>query len=379
MRLVALLLLVVLAAPAQVSGPEQLFREAVAAQQRGDDALAIRKYQELLKLRPDVVEARANLGATLARAGRFDEAIEQYRVALAKSGNNLALRLNLALAYYKKSDWAGAVPHLKALHDAEPSNVRVATLLGDCYARLGQDAQVVSVLSPVAASHPDDLAIGWELGSALIRTGRGREGLELVERVGKSGNSADAYLLAGQTALQLHEFERARDDANAAVRLNARLPGALTLQGAVLQYLNDNPGAIAALRQALEINPNDFDAHLTLGAVLNTERDLDGARKHLERAVELNPSSTLALYALARMKRTQGEIEAAVKDFEKVVREDPDWAQPHVELAALYFRLNRQADGERERAAFDRLNSAQPAGARKDGGKQPPATAPPSH
>ena len=237
MRLAALLLFVVYVASAQVSGPEQLFREAVAAQQRGDDSLAIRKYQELLKLRPDVVEARANLGATLARAGRFDEAIEQYNTALARSGHNPALRLNLALAYYKKGDWTGALRHLRTLHDAEPANARIATLLGDCYARLGQDAQVVSVLSPVAASHPDDLAISWELGSALIRSGRSREGLELVERVGRSGNNAEAYLLGGRTALQLHEFERARDDANAAVRLNAKLPGVLTLQGAVLQYL----------------------------------------------------------------------------------------------------------------------------------------------
>jgi len=372
MRLAALLLFAVCLAPAQVSGPEQLFREAVAAQQRGDDALAIRKYQELVKLRPEMVEIRANLGASLARSGRFEEAIEQYRIALAKSGNNTALRLNLALAYYKKGDWSGAVPHLKTLHDAEPANARTATLLGDCYARLGQDQQVVSTLSAVVASHPEEMAPSWELGSALIRIGRQREGLDLVERVGKSGNSAEANLLAGQTALQLHEFERARDDANAAVRLNAKLPGALTLLGTVLQYLNDNQGAIVALRRALEANPEDFDAHLTLGAVLNTERDLAGARDHLERAVRLNPSSTLALYALARMKRTQGEIEAAVKDFEKVVRDDPEWAQPHVELAALYFRLNRQADGDRERAAFDRLNASGQGG-------QKPAIAAPSH
>ncbi len=372
MRLAALLLSFVCLAPAQVPGPEQLFREAVAAQQRGDDALAIRKYQDLIKLRPDMVELRANLGASLARSGRFDEAIEQYRIALARSANNAALRLNLALAYYKKGDWPGAIPHLKTLHDAEPANARTATLLGDCYSRIGQDQQVVGVLAPVVASHPEELATSWELGSALIRIGRQREGLELVERVGRSGNSADAFLLAGQTALQLHEFERARDDANAAVRLNDKLPGALTLQGTVLQYLNDNQGAIVALRRALEANPNDFDAHLTLGAVLNTERDLAGAREHLERAVKLNPSSTLALYALARMKRTQGEIEAAVKDFEKVVHDDPEWAQPHVELAALYFRLNRQADGDRERAAFDRMSANQQ-------GKQRSATATPSH
>ena len=61
----------------------------------------------------------------------------------------------------------------------------------------------------------------------------------------------------------------------------------------------------------------------------------------------------------ARLERTEGEVEAAARDFEKVVHGDPTWAQPHVELAALYFRLNRQEDGERERAIFDRLTAEQ--------------------
>jgi type IV pilus assembly protein PilF len=141
------------------------------------------------------------------------------------------------------------------------------------------------------------------------------------------------------------------------MRLNPKLPGLLTLRGTVLQYLGDNRGTIAALRKALEADANDFDAHLTLGAVLITERDLDGARQHLDRAVELNPASTLARYELARLQRTQGQLEAALKNFEKVVHDDPDWAQPHLDLAALYFRLKREEDGKRERAIFDRLNA----------------------
>jgi len=96
-----------------------------------------------------------------------------------------------------------------------------------------------------------------------------------------------------------------------------------------------------------------------LGAVLNTERDLDGARQHLQRALELKPDSSLARYEWARLERTEGHVEAAVKDFERVVHDDPNWAQPHVELAALYFRLNRQEDGDRERATFDRLTAEQ--------------------
>jgi len=359
MWLAVLFLLAAGAATAQSSSPEQLFRDAVEAQQKGDDALAIHKYQELLKVHPEVVEARANLGAVLAKLGRFDEAIEQYRAALAKNAGNSALRLNLALAYYKKGSLRDAAEQLNALHRVDPDNVRLATLLGDCEARLGRDDQVIAVLKPVEAAHPDDLAVAWLLGSALIRSGHRRDGMERVEKVAKQGNSPEAYLLAGQTALKMNQFERARDYADAALRLNPRLPGVLTLRGTVLTYLGDNPGAIAVLRKAVEADPNDFEAQLSLGAVLHTERDLDGARQHLSRALQLNPASNLARYEWARLERTEGQVGAAVKDFEKVVQDDPNWAQPHVELAALYFRLDRPQDGERERAIFDRLNAEQ--------------------
>ena len=357
MRIVALLVAAG-AACAQSSGPEQLFREAVTAQQHGDDALAVRKYQELLKSYPDAVEVRANLGAALAKLGRYDEAIVQYRAALAKE-DNAGLRLNLALAYYKKGAWREAVEQFNTLRGAQPGDPRVATLLADCYARLGQDRQAIAVLTPVEAAHPDDLAVAWLLGSALIRAGHPREGLERVDRVARQGNRPEAYLLAGQTALKMSEFERARDYADAALRLNPQLPGADTLRGSVLSYLGDTQGAIAVLRKAVAADPNDFDAQLALGAVMHTERDLEGARQHLQRALQLKPDSTLARYEWARLERTEGQVEAAVKDFEKVVHDDPNWAQPHVELAALYFRLNRQEDGERERATFDRLTAAQ--------------------
>jgi tetratricopeptide (TPR) repeat protein len=359
MWLAALVLLAAGAATSQSSSPEQLFRDAVAAQQKGDDALTVRKYQELLKLHPEVIEARANLGAALVKLGRFDEAIEQYRAALAKNAGNSALRFNLALAYYKKGALREAVEQFDALHRADPDNVRLATLLGDCAAQLGRDDQVIALLSPVETAHPDDLAVAWLLGSALIRTGHKRDGMVLVEKAAKQGNSAEAYLLAGQTALKMNQFERARDYGDAALRLNPKLPGVLTLRGTALTYLGDNPGAIAVLRKAIEADPNDFEAQLSLGAVLHTERDLDGAQQHLTRALALNPASNLARYEWARLERTEGQVEAAVKDFEKVVHDDPNWAQPHVELAALYFRLERPQDGERERAIFDRLNAEQ--------------------
>jgi Flp pilus assembly protein TadD len=359
MRCAAFLFLVACAAAAQVSSPEQLFREAVEAQRRGDDAAAVQKYQELVKLRPDVVEVRANLGAALAHLGRFDEAIVQYRAAIAALPNNTGLRLNLALAYYKKGDLAGAARELKPLHDADPADLRVGILLGQCYARQGHDADAIALLSPLESAHPGDLDLAWALGQALIHAGRLADGLPLVAQVAEGRNSAEAWLLAGDTALRLNFFERARGYADAAARVNQQLPGLYTLQGKVLQDLGDNQGAIAALNNAVEADASDFDAQLTLGAVLNVERDVDGARLHVERALKLRPSSAMARFELARVERAQNQLDAAVRDMETVERDNPNWLQLHVELAALYYKVHRPEDGAKERAIVDRLTAEQ--------------------
>jgi tetratricopeptide (TPR) repeat protein len=137
--------------------------------------------------------------------------------------------------------------------------------------------------------------------------------------------------------------------------LNPALPGLLTLRGSVLPYLGDNQGAIEALTKALVQNPDDFEAHLNLGSVLHTERKLEEAEKHLQRALTLQPDSTLARYEMARLERTEGKLDAAAADFEKVTHADPSWPQPHIELSALYFRMNRPEDGERERSVYEKL------------------------
>src|ERR1022692_4050567 len=129
MRVVAFLIAAGIAAGAacaQSADPQQLFHDAVAAQQRGNDALAARKYQELLKSYPDSLEVRANLGAALAKLNRYDEAIEQYRAVLAKK-ENAGLLLNLALAYYKKGAFRDAVQQLYPIRAAQPDDARVAT------------------------------------------------------------------------------------------------------------------------------------------------------------------------------------------------------------------------------------------------------------
>ena len=287
----------------------------------------------------------------------MENAIRHYRAALSLDPSNRALQFNLALAHYKQQNCREALRLLEPMLSAAPGELRLALLTADCYNRTGQEPKTVALLSRLEGQHEDDLALQWLLGAALVRTGKKQDGILRLDRPARNGRSAEACLLAGQTAMEIHEYELARDYAEMALKINSALPGVWTLAGMTRHYLADNDGAVEAFRKALAANDGDFEAHLGMATVLIVQRDLDGARAHLEKALKLRPSDKLAHYQMGRLERTAGNLEAAAKHLEFVVKADPDWAQPHIELSAIYFRLNRPEDGERERAIFDRLNA----------------------
>src|ERR1700755_307305 len=115
MRFAAIVCLVAQLVFAQSATVDQLFQNAVQAQQHGDLDTAIRDYQRVIELQPKFFDAEVNLAVALVHEGRFDEAIRHYRAALQLQPSNAAVRLNLGLAYYKKNDPADAAAIFAAL------------------------------------------------------------------------------------------------------------------------------------------------------------------------------------------------------------------------------------------------------------------------
>ncbi len=337
-----------------------MFDQALEAQKRGDTTTAVIKYRELVRLHPEMTAARANLGIALVSLGQYDEAITQYQSALAQAPGNTELRFYLALAYYKKGDLLGASRQFKSLLADDPRNVRATILLADSYMRLGgHDDDVIAMLTPLEKSDPENLEIEWPLGSALIRTGKTREGLERMEKVAQKKDLAEAYSMAASAHFQLQEFDAARKDLDQAMRLNPRLPGLQTLDGIICDNAGDDEGAVKAFQAAIEADPNDFQAHLHLGSIFYTQRKLDDARRELASALEIEPTSYRARYELARVEKGQGKLEDALSNLQGVVKQIPEWIAPHIELSALYYRLNRPEDGAREKKLVDQLTEAQ--------------------
>jgi tetratricopeptide (TPR) repeat protein len=159
--------------------------------------------------------------------------------------------------------------------------------------------------------------------------------------------------------LDLNEFARARTDLEAALRLNPNLPHIHALTAMARDMSGDAAAAEPLFREALRRDPDDFDANLYLGSILYKRRDMAGAKTYLDRALQLKPSNATAQYELAMWESISGQYEEAAKGLEALEKAEPDWLEPHVELANVYYRLHRPADGAKEREIVARLNAQQ--------------------
>jgi hypothetical protein len=65
------------------------------------------------------------------------------------------------------------------------------------------------------------------------------------------------------------------------------------------------------------------------------------ARPLLERALELRPGHPLTRLELAKLDGMTGKYARPPPHLEDLEKNDPKWLDPHIELAAIYYKLHR--------------------------------------
>ena len=323
---------------------------------------AIKGYRQYLEAHPDAVEARSNLGAALARVGRYDEAIAEYDRALAKSPDNPALLLNLGLAYYKTGRPAEAAARFeRAVSLAPQFKDQVTLLLASCYNGLGRYKEAIGLLAPLEKEKSADEAFDYLYGTALIGDGQNSSGAAVIDRILSRGESAEARLLRGTLKLGTHDYDGALADIEKSIALNDRLPGAHARLGELLLAKGETERGRTAFAQELALDADEFTSNLNMGVLAKQDQEYAEARRYFERALKARPNDAGVRYQMANVDLATGNPEAARKALEVLVGESPDFAEAHATLATVYYRLERRADGDRERGIAQKLMDRQDA------------------
>jgi tetratricopeptide (TPR) repeat protein len=127
--------------------------------------------------------------------------------------------------------------------------------------------------------------------------------------------------------------------------------------GAALSDAGRNEEAIAALRQALAINPEHTEAFYNLGRVYLTYPDRIGdAIAVLKRAIELKPDYDDAYVNLAAAYIRGGKPAEAVRFVENVIARSADRPDAHFNLGVAYFLAGNIQGAMQEAAVLRQLD-----------------------
>jgi tetratricopeptide (TPR) repeat protein len=98
----------------------------------------------------------------------------------------------------------------------------------------------------------------------------------------------------------------------------------------------DNPlGAIDAYRHTLARNPHHADAHINLGRLLHCAGNASDAARHYRTALQARPTSATAAFNLGVALEDLDQQDAAIDAYECASILDPEFPDPHFNLAAL--------------------------------------------
>jgi len=197
------------------------------------------------------------------------------------------------------------------------------------------------------------VAIGDVLEAALSLSRRGGTLAEARLTEGPSGE------LLRQMGGQLAELSGQLTMFGGAGQQRPRSIDDLVAEAEEAEERGDRATAESLYTTAMRADTSDPVLPFNLGNVFQAEGRASEAKVAWQIAVARDPAFAEAWYNLAQSAEDEQLTDLAVAEYRRAVKAQPDWADPHLNLALLLTRLDRC---EEALAAWERFLALEPAG-----------------
>ena len=107
----------------------------------------------------------------------------------------------------------------------------------------------------------------------------------------------------------------------------------------VLKKKGDISGSLVAGKKAIELSPNDDEAHYNLGNTMRELKKLNEALSFYKKTIELNPNYILAYNNLAATLKDLGRLDEAVIFYKKLILLKPNFTEAYNNLGIVLKEL----------------------------------------
>jgi len=351
-----------------------LLEEAQAALDKNDYNAAIPPLQKFIDEKPDVAFAHFQLGYAYTALKRKEEARTEYEKCVALDPKMSEAQLNLGILLLDE-DAAGAVGPLRKAVELLPSESRPRYLLGLAEERSGDLKGAAESFEGASRLDPKDGESLMELGRIYVKSNRPAEaeakfraalglnpkspealqGLALSLVAQKKPGAADAYrdYLAVQPQdnaarrrlvhllVEQEQFDAALAELDKSAAGQTPAVENLKLRADIEIGQRKPDAAIATLKEAIALAPNDAPLRGGLGRTYLQTRDFADAEKELKAALVLDRNNLTYWKDLSSTYYLAGKWQETLAVLDVIAKAETPGAGPWFIRALCYDKLNQ--------------------------------------
>ena len=312
----------------------------------------LRMWQSVVRINDRNPRAHTLVGQSLREYDRTDEAIEQFKKALAIDDEYAEAWASLGAAYIDKqqweeslrcneraierhSDWTNQISNIgyaylkmgqeetarqwfqKAL-DIDPTHQHANMNMGSLLMQQGQPAKAIVHFIKSIEAAPENVEAMYQLGLAYEARGDLPSAISQYIRANRIKETAKCYVQLGIAQGTFGRIDEAIRCLNEAIRLAPRSAVARYHLGLAYASKNDLPRAIALFKESNEILPTEQCCR-ELGIALSRVNRKVEAIESFRQALALSPESAEANVNLALALESNGQADEARPYYQKAL------------------------------------------------------------
>ena len=305
---------------------------------------ADRICRRILAATRDHFDAQHLLGAIQAQRGRWQDAFDCFRKAVAIDPSHHEAQRNRQQALEQlarqwidqglrhqrenRPDEAAACYGRVLAHD--DVNLTALILLGACEDQRGHHELALSCLDKAISIKPDLAAAHYLRAVALSSLKRLPDALASLDRaVAVKPDYAEAYLSKGCLLQDAKRFADAVACFDKAIAVKPDFADAYWNRGIGLSSLGQSDRALAEFDKAIALNPNSAEAHFNRGRLFDEELQFGNALADYDRAIAIKPDYFDAHANRGLVLGNLRRFDEGLRSYDQAIEMQPDNAIPH--------------------------------------------------
>lgn len=339
-----------------VAGAEAAVRatiyETITEIYRADQQLPI-LIKQLEDEHPGDFARLALLGSLYEETGDSTKALETYRRALAVNPRHIDLRLKMIRVLQSQGELEKAIAEYEALIRAAPNNPTFVFEQCEALMQRGDRTRALRLLQELEARGQTDEEVLSRLADFYGRIGEGEKSLRVLTRLAQVGTSdpghlvdlGDRYFQDGNQALAVQTWKRILTTVQPRSR-------ALSALGEVYLEHDMTADALAAFREAVQLDPQSVPAKKQLASALERSKSFREARQIWQELAEKAKAGNDKLLAREARSRIvtlwsfERVLDAQIPPLQQKFGTKPPDVESGRMLAEVQLHLRKLAEAE---------------------------------